>query len=550
MALTKVTYSMIEGAVVNAVDYGANGNGVANNLSAFTAALLQSQNKVLYIPSGTYIINFATQNALQPLANTKIVGEGKGKTILVFQRNSSLDANCFDVINNNFALQDLSIQSQVVSGGLTGTISIVGAKASFIDIENCELDGAMTNVTTTLSHYAYAVKFGETGSITDTNLFNCDIHNFAYCFLKANIWTSNQNRINVSNCNFYSNYYEDAAFNSPLGTMANVAVQNCSFYSGAGSSASLNQLYTSFASVSNFIASGNIYSGTVYEAIHVEENSINGTIENNVINVDITATSGAAIQILENNVAGVFTSPTNISITGNAINKAGTAKQTDKNGISIVFNVTPTFPGNNLVIANNAIQNFYNGMIVNSNAANNVFVTGNTIENCENGLYLVEAQLDVSNNATINCTVGVYSFVSTTLQNHIFNSCTTNVDANQYPVMLVNPSYVFTAFSSTAATPVYKYITALGASDQLYGSISVYSFSEANTSSYGYWTGDILWDGTSLTSTVKTSASPFSALVQNVVSNSSKLAISVTTAVNQTNVRCSAKINGSILVAP
>jgi hypothetical protein len=551
MALTKVTYSMIEGAVVNAVDYGAIGDGITNNLNAFAAALLQSQDKVLYIPSGTYVINFSTQNALQPLANTKIVGEGKGKTILVFQRNSSLDTNCFNVTNNNFGLQDLTIRSQVVTGGLTGSIAIVAAKASFIDIDNCELDGTMTNAGAVLSHSAFAVKFGETGSVTDTNLFNCDVHNFAYCLLKANIWTSNQNRINVSNCNFYSNYYEDATFNSPRGTMANVVVQNCNFYSGAGSGASLNQLYTAFASVSNFVVSGNTYSGTVFEAIHVEENSINGSIENNVINVDIVAADGAAIQLVENNIAGVFTSPTNISITGNAINKAGTAKEADKNGISIVFDTTPTFPGNNLVIANNAVQNFYSGILANSNAQNNVFITGNTVENCENGLYLVEAQLDVSNNTTIGCDVGVYSFTSTTLQNHIFNSCVVNVDANDYPVMLVNPAYVFAAFSSTAATPVYKNITPLGANDRLYGSISAYSFSEANVFSYGYWTGDILWDGTGpLVSTVKTSASPFSALVENVVNNSSNLAISITTGTNQTNVRCSAKINGSILIAP
>lgn len=52
MSLTKVTYSMIDGAPVNVLDYGADDTGSTSSTSAFNAAIAV-QNPA-YIPSGTY----------------------------------------------------------------------------------------------------------------------------------------------------------------------------------------------------------------------------------------------------------------------------------------------------------------------------------------------------------------------------------------------------------------------------------------------------------------------------------------------------------------
>jgi hypothetical protein len=80
MALTKATYSMISGAYLNVLDFGAKGNGADNDTSAMNAAIAAAvtQRKTLFIPAGTYLL---TSNITVPTpANSQygfsIVGEG------------------------------------------------------------------------------------------------------------------------------------------------------------------------------------------------------------------------------------------------------------------------------------------------------------------------------------------------------------------------------------------------------------------------------------------------------------------------------------------
>jgi hypothetical protein len=58
MSLTKVSYSTINGAVINVLDYGATGNGVTNDTAAIQAAINagEASGKDVFIPSGDYLI--------------------------------------------------------------------------------------------------------------------------------------------------------------------------------------------------------------------------------------------------------------------------------------------------------------------------------------------------------------------------------------------------------------------------------------------------------------------------------------------------------------
>lgn len=82
MALTKVSYSMIEGASVNVLDFGAVGNGIANDTVAIQAAIdyadTQTPKPVVHLPAGKYKITAS----LKLKSNTSIRGDGPYATII------------------------------------------------------------------------------------------------------------------------------------------------------------------------------------------------------------------------------------------------------------------------------------------------------------------------------------------------------------------------------------------------------------------------------------------------------------------------------------
>lgn len=84
MSLTKVSYSMISGAFINALDYGATGNGTTDDTVALQAAIAAaiSLKQPLYIPGGTY-----KTTAELTILNTygvglDVYGAGDGTTII------------------------------------------------------------------------------------------------------------------------------------------------------------------------------------------------------------------------------------------------------------------------------------------------------------------------------------------------------------------------------------------------------------------------------------------------------------------------------------
>lgn len=75
MALTKASYSMINGAPANVLDFGAVGDGIANDSAAFAAAL--ATGRPVYAPAGTYKASVSLSS------NQCIYGDGPRKTILI-----------------------------------------------------------------------------------------------------------------------------------------------------------------------------------------------------------------------------------------------------------------------------------------------------------------------------------------------------------------------------------------------------------------------------------------------------------------------------------
>lgn len=146
MSLTKATYSMIEGAAANVLDYGAVGDGTTNDTAAFTAAL--AANPLVYVPCGTYII----QNLSIP-SNKTLFGGGKetilklpaASTLRVIVTSGSSDATVRDLTldargtGTSIALFTTCTRISVLNIWATGSAS---HGIEFDNCGGCTLDGA------------------------------------------------------------------------------------------------------------------------------------------------------------------------------------------------------------------------------------------------------------------------------------------------------------------------------------------------------------------------------------------------------------------------
>lgn len=81
MSLTKVSYSMIDGAPVNVLDYGAVGDGIADDTNALKDAIAAA--KLVYLPAGTYRITSPLYlTGVEGSGGTQLIGAGSGQTII------------------------------------------------------------------------------------------------------------------------------------------------------------------------------------------------------------------------------------------------------------------------------------------------------------------------------------------------------------------------------------------------------------------------------------------------------------------------------------
>lgn len=79
MGLTKVTYAMIDGAMVNVLDYGADPTGTDDSTAAIQAAIDAANGGTVYIPAGTYI----TSDTLEcTTIGASVVGDSAGVSII------------------------------------------------------------------------------------------------------------------------------------------------------------------------------------------------------------------------------------------------------------------------------------------------------------------------------------------------------------------------------------------------------------------------------------------------------------------------------------
>lgn len=205
MALTKVTYSMIKGAYINVLDYGADATGTNDSSSAIQSAIDAAAGKYVYVPEGTYRINtqltYSTTTALSP--GLKIVGDGMYKTVF----DSRVGNGAMLAINGGTSytyqtgghLADFSIKTNSVAANSDGI--------SFRSVWNCDVERVSVKG---LARYGFQVFSlvapGDPDSSAYINFRNCRSDSNGYGFRLTSASTSiGVTNITIEDCSISQN---------------------------------------------------------------------------------------------------------------------------------------------------------------------------------------------------------------------------------------------------------------------------------------------------------------------------------------------------------
>jgi len=182
MALTKATFRMTNGAMINVLDFGATGDGTTDDTAAFQAALANG-GKMIFVPRGQYLISSEIQvgrgqsmvgesiNA-GPGSASKLLMSGVGTSLrlgaeayvenLVIEGTNSADVGVYIVANNHYcSLRNLYIEGFTDVGLLFQNNTFSQA----IYNVNCESNGTNIKVDSAA------------GSAATLNFFACEANN-------------------------------------------------------------------------------------------------------------------------------------------------------------------------------------------------------------------------------------------------------------------------------------------------------------------------------------------------------------------------------------
>lgn len=177
MSLTKVSYSMINGEVLNVLDFGADPSGSADSTAAFQAALdaangvTNPPGKAVFVPAGTYKIS----DTLNIYYTTTLFGCGRKNTTLSFTHTGDGISSAYELNGShgaNYTIRDLGVVCTNTSNTGSGIVDQTGTG---VTIDNVYTTGFM-----------YGITFDQT-EVSVIN--NCEFQRTSYS--KALIWLVN-----------------------------------------------------------------------------------------------------------------------------------------------------------------------------------------------------------------------------------------------------------------------------------------------------------------------------------------------------------------------
>jgi hypothetical protein len=190
--LTKVSFSMITGAVVNVLDYGANPDGVTECSAEIQDALdaVSATGGTVFFPHGIYLID----TTLTVAGFVNLVGERTTVSTTGSQiKCNNSNINMIEIPAGDWSITDLVLNHNATVAPGTGDILKLGSGVNFCS------GGQMTRVTFNSAPQT-AVNFYNAG---DTILTDCRFESNIYGLKAADVVGSD---IRVVNAVFYASY--------------------------------------------------------------------------------------------------------------------------------------------------------------------------------------------------------------------------------------------------------------------------------------------------------------------------------------------------------
>lgn len=137
--------------VVSVKDFGALGNGVANDTAAFQAAFAacEASRSVLHVPAGTYIVTGLTYEPPGDAAQISIIGDGPNSTIITVAAPLSVPVLTIGSATATYFAALITVSGITFNGGSAGSstpAALVTYDLVRSRIVNCNFSGAQSGV--------------------------------------------------------------------------------------------------------------------------------------------------------------------------------------------------------------------------------------------------------------------------------------------------------------------------------------------------------------------------------------------------------------------
>ena len=139
MSLTKVSNSMITGAMINVLDYGAKGDGTTDDTTAIQAAITAATGNgqsTLYIPTGTYIVKSQLN-----VSQCSVMGDGVyASKIKAGSGYTGTNLMYVGSLSQNLVYQDFQLDGNSGTASVKGLLvegNVLHCRFSTIKISNC-----------------------------------------------------------------------------------------------------------------------------------------------------------------------------------------------------------------------------------------------------------------------------------------------------------------------------------------------------------------------------------------------------------------------------